>query len=180
MQINTNIKRCVWYAIRPWFVSMRLKFSDDALIRQSDIAFKYVVYLKPSFNTLCLRFFLYKKHSPRMCQSPMKNKWSPQYGRCWSSSKGVLCCCRPTMIKEVIYMFKYKTHYPISMIFAWKRNAYNTSIKCSNGLKTSDKEQSEKSNHWETTNTWGWRLYIEETLKKQDMNQYKFFVYFLV
>ena len=35
-----------------------------------------------------------------------------------------------------------------------KGHAFNASIKCSNELKTSNEEQTEESNHCETTDTW--------------------------
>ena len=70
-----------------------------------------------------------------------------------------------------------------------KEHAFNVSIKCSNGLKAWEgwgEEQNEKSNRYETTNTWRWILYIEKVLKKQDMNYltnilfHSFFVKFSV
>ena len=48
-----------------------------------------------------------------------------------------------------------------------KGHAFKASIKCSNGLETLDEDQSKESNHCETTNTWRWRLYVEEALRCQ-------------
>jgi len=61
-----------------------------------------------------------RKHFSRIYQSLMKNKWTPQSERGWSSSKGALCCCRYVMVKKVTSLLKYKTRYPISMVFEWK------------------------------------------------------------
>jgi len=65
-----------------------------------------------------------RKNSPRICQSLMKNKWSPLSRRCWSSSKDTLCCCRPAMMKEVTSLLKYNTHYPININYAWRRDVH--------------------------------------------------------
>ena len=48
--------------------------------------------------------------------------------------------------------------------------SFNTDIKCSNGLKTLNEEQSEKFNHCETIDSWRRKIYTEEALKKQDTN----------
>ena len=48
---------------------------------------------------------------------------SPQSGRRWSSSKGALYCCRLAVMKEDIFL-KYKTCYPTSTVFAWKRDMH--------------------------------------------------------
>ena len=128
------------------------------------------MYLRPSFNTPCLRLFYAENILLESAKVLWKNKRSLQSKRRWFSSKGVFYCCILDMMKEVTFFIEVQDMLSYQHGFCMKKVcAFNANIKYFNELKTSDEEQSKKFNCWKTTNTWRRRLYIYiEALKKQN------------
>jgi len=129
-----------------------------------------VVHLKPSFNTFCLRFF----HSQNILLEFLKVLWRINEVQSLKNIDPFQKEC--FVVVDLLWWKKWLTYWGTRHanyqheLWMKKGRTFNASIKCSNELKTSNKEQSKESNRCETMNTWRLRLYIKESFKIWDTN----------